>query len=115
MKNISPNLQRATVATLLLVAVIISFVWVAKRGWVSSAGAATNVELGLAKGRDFADAYFVGSGSSLVPGEVSLLPSRRGAQDGLTNRLKISPQAIAKDSKRFSAGRGAARGSEEET
>jgi hypothetical protein len=34
---------------------------------------------------------------------------------GLTNRLKISPQAIAKDAKRYSAGRGAARGSEEET
>lgn len=62
MKNISPNLQRATVAMLLLVAVIIRFAWAAKRGWVSSAGEATNVAMALAKGRGFADAYFVGSG-----------------------------------------------------
>jgi hypothetical protein len=62
MKSISPNLQRATVATLLLAALIIRFAWAAKRGWVSSAGEATNVAMALAKGRGFADAYFVGSG-----------------------------------------------------
>lgn len=62
MKNITPSVQRAIVATLLLVAVLMRLAWAAKRGWVSSAGEATNVALALAKGRGFSDAYFVGSG-----------------------------------------------------
>lgn len=62
MKKMSPSLQRAIVATLLLLGVAIRFAWAAKRGLVASAGEATNVALALARGRGFADAYFVGSG-----------------------------------------------------
>ncbi|HEX8415813.1 MAG TPA: hypothetical protein VF637_18310 [Sphingomicrobium sp.] len=62
MKNMTSNVQRTVVATLLLVAVFIRMAWAARRGWVSPAGEAKNVAVALAKGRGFSDAYFVGSG-----------------------------------------------------
>lgn len=62
MKRSALSAQRVLIAMLLLVAVIERFAWAARRGWITTAGEATNVAKSIAQGRGFADAYFIGSG-----------------------------------------------------
>lgn len=62
MPTIKVNVVRLLIASLLLIAVVERLIWAAKRGWITSAGEATNVALALAQGRGFADPYSYLSG-----------------------------------------------------
>lgn len=62
MLTIKANAVRFLIASLLVVAVLERLAWAAKRGWITSAGEATNVALALAQGRGFADPYSYQSG-----------------------------------------------------
>jgi hypothetical protein len=79
---------RLLIAALLIVAVLERVAWAAKRGWITSAGEATNVALALASGRGFADPYSYTSGATahLMP----TTPALAGAIYWL-----ISPNTVA--------------------
>ena len=102
MNKLTVSVQRVLIAMLLLVAVVERFAWAAKRGWVTSAGEATNVAAALAEGRGFADAYFVSSGPTahlmpttpLLAGGVNWLFGRGVASEIILQAIASTQMVI---------------------